>query len=670
MLTSETKRDRQQLTSTPTTSTEVEDLVKRMIYASAPHPPPDLEALDMERCEATAMGGALGAGACGPALWEVPFSDPASLPPPPSFDSPDSTDYDDPQTATLAASATTAGGGMGATVRDGPLAAQRQATELPPLVDSSTYGRHSTAVSLHIQGRQSETTTTSSRSGTARTSGEESPTSPIKRHQAWTLPNDIQQAPVGGSDSGGGPVRERRNTLQQDADSLTRKMAQRSEQRRAMRRVPVSERASPADTRQVAACNSTASSGVAMSARDRQVRRASSLTPASAVPGNAIRRAASLGSSIPRAGTQQTVMQEARAMVEETMAELVRAVAEEQAVSALESTGRQPAPRRFSVSSRDEALGHSPAPAPHDPSLSEDAKEAHTEEAQADKKAAHKTERLLRARQGVERARGEAAGAAGKVRHEASSTGAAARLEAAAAQLAEVEAEVNEARAEIETAEKGHLRFRSTEEQHLQRVRNSAAPGAGTAAQCAEAARRAARERAEDEENMRRAQAKLKGAGERLRRSALELALCRPPSRASQLVSSPRLSEWELSGSPGRQEVRRREQTSERGTPTDSSSSRLTSTRQPLSSGAPGLQGELVLEIGPEKPSSSQSQEELECCSPPRGRYPRTSARAWYVSEEARATHTTQLASHLEGMENWDEGSGSDGDDDDMLHRV
>ena len=349
----------QQATSSPLVTAGVDDLVKRMVSAASAHPPSDIEA-SLGQSEACARG----AGDCGTALREVPRVDgrhSASLPPAPPFDSLDPIDENELPAATPAAAATAVLGGMGAAVRDGLSAAPgRQAVRWStPFVNSSVHSMHAFC-------------------------------------------NDIEQVPIGSLESGGAPVPEERTTLKQDNDTLIHKMAQRTEQRRAMRGCRLSERANPA------------------------------------------------------------------------------------------------------------------------------------------------AERLLRARQCVEQAGDEAALVAGNVRQTgatevAERLQAVARLQAAATQLAEDEVEVSEALAEKEALDITCKRLlRWSREEHLQRVRNSAAPGAGTTEQWAEASRREAQEREEAKESMRRAQAKLEGATERLKHSALALALCEDYNRAFQRVSSPR----------------------------------------------------------------------------------------------------------------------------------
>ena len=67
---------------------------------------------------------------------------------------------------------------------------------------------------------------------------------------------------------------------------------------------------------------------------------------------------------------------------------------------------------------------------------------------------------------------------------------------------------------------------------HLQRVRNSAAPGMGAAAQRAEAKACVARQRAEEEARLQQAQAKVAALLERLKQAELKLALCEADERA------------------------------------------------------------------------------------------------------------------------------------------
>ena len=358
MIISKIERGRQQATSSPSVTVEVGDLVKRMVSAASARPLPDIEA-SLGQSGARARG----TSDCGTVLEEVPRVDErqsASLPPSPFFYPPDPTEEAEP--AATPAAAATAVGGKGTAVGDELSAAPGRIVRWStPFVNSSVRSMHAFC-------------------------------------------NDIEQAPIDRSDSGGTLVRERQTTLQHDNDALTRKMGQRSEQRRSMGGSLLSERASPA------------------------------------------------------------------------------------------------------------------------------------------------AERLLRARQCVKQTGDEAAVAAGNVRYETGATEVAARLQAAvrlqaaAAQLAEDEAEVAEALAEREAVDITckPLQRRWSREEHLQRVRNSAAPGEGTTEQWDEATRREVQEGEKAEESMRRAQAKLEGAAERLKQSALALALCEDYNRAFQLVSPPR----------------------------------------------------------------------------------------------------------------------------------
>ena len=72
----------------------------------------------------------------------------------------------------------------------------------------------------------------------------------------------------------------------------------------------------------------------------------------------------------------------------------------------------------------------------------------------------------------------------------------------------------------------------------LARVRNSAAPGAGTVAQRAEAEARVKRQRENDEARLTQAQAGLQEAQERLQKAELELAMCEADERAMDAALS------------------------------------------------------------------------------------------------------------------------------------
>ena len=72
----------------------------------------------------------------------------------------------------------------------------------------------------------------------------------------------------------------------------------------------------------------------------------------------------------------------------------------------------------------------------------------------------------------------------------------------------------------------------------LARVRNSAAPGTGTAAQRAEAEARVVRQREKDEARLSQAQAGLQEAQERLQKAELELAMCEADERAMDAALS------------------------------------------------------------------------------------------------------------------------------------
>ena len=67
---------------------------------------------------------------------------------------------------------------------------------------------------------------------------------------------------------------------------------------------------------------------------------------------------------------------------------------------------------------------------------------------------------------------------------------------------------------------------------HLQRVRNSAASGPGTAEQRAQASARAARQRAEEEARLQQAQANVSVLQEQMKQAELKLALCEADERA------------------------------------------------------------------------------------------------------------------------------------------
>ena len=85
---------------------------------------------------------------------------------------------------------------------------------------------------------------------------------------------------------------------------------------------------------------------------------------------------------------------------------------------------------------------------------------------------------------------------------------------------------------------------------HLHRVRNSAAPGMGTAAQRAEAKACVARQRVEEEARLQQAQAKVEALQERLKAAELKLALCEADERALDGMlseSSQQKSTWQKS---------------------------------------------------------------------------------------------------------------------------
>ena len=137
---------------------------------------------------------------------------------------------------------------------------------------------------------------------------------------------------------------------------------------------------------------------------------------------------------------------------------------------------------------------------------------------------AMRSERLTRARErlGAERARRKIALAKTETQREAASAAAKARLEAAAARLVEAKAEA--AAAAQEEKEAADASASAWSQVHIERVRSFPR---GTAANRAEEEKRSARERAQEEERLQLARAKLKGAQERLRRTEKELALCK-----------------------------------------------------------------------------------------------------------------------------------------------
>ena len=142
---------------------------------------------------------------------------------------------------------------------------------------------------------------------------------------------------------------------------------------------------------------------------------------------------------------------------------------------------------------------------------------------------AKRLERLARAQErlGAERARRKLALAQTETQREAASAAAKARLEAAAARLVEAEAEA--AAAAQEEREAADASASAWSGVHMERVRSSPR---GTAASRAEEETRAARERAQEEERLQLARAKLKAAQERLRRTEKELALRRTEEAA------------------------------------------------------------------------------------------------------------------------------------------
>ena len=137
---------------------------------------------------------------------------------------------------------------------------------------------------------------------------------------------------------------------------------------------------------------------------------------------------------------------------------------------------------------------------------------------------AMRSERLARARErlGAERARRKIALAKTETQRDAASAAAKARIEAAAARLVEAEAEAAAAAQEEKKAVDASASAWS--KIHMERVRSSPQ---STAASRAEEEVHAARERAQEEERLKLARAKLKGAQKRLRHTEKELALCK-----------------------------------------------------------------------------------------------------------------------------------------------
>ena len=142
---------------------------------------------------------------------------------------------------------------------------------------------------------------------------------------------------------------------------------------------------------------------------------------------------------------------------------------------------------------------------------------------------AMRLERLTRARERLvaERARRNIALAQTEAQREAASAAAKARLKTAAAQL--VEAEADAAAAAQEEKEAADVSASAWSAVHMERVRSFPRD---TAASRAEEERRAARERAQEEERLQLARAKLKAAQERLRRTEKEVALCKSEEAA------------------------------------------------------------------------------------------------------------------------------------------
>ena len=142
---------------------------------------------------------------------------------------------------------------------------------------------------------------------------------------------------------------------------------------------------------------------------------------------------------------------------------------------------------------------------------------------------AMRLERLTRARERLvaERARRNIALAQTDTQREAASAAAKARLKTAAAQLVEAEAEA--AAAAQEEKEAADASASAWSAVHVERVRSFPRD---TAASRAEEERRAARERAQEEERLQLARAKLKAAQERLRRTEKEVALCKSEEAA------------------------------------------------------------------------------------------------------------------------------------------
>jgi len=142
---------------------------------------------------------------------------------------------------------------------------------------------------------------------------------------------------------------------------------------------------------------------------------------------------------------------------------------------------------------------------------------------------AMRLERLTRARERLvaERARRNIALAQTETQREAASAAAKARLKTAAAQLVEAEAEA--AAAAQEEKEAADVSASAWSAVHMERVRSFPRD---TAASRAEEERRAARERAQEEERLQLARAKLKAAQERLRRTEKEVALCKSEEAA------------------------------------------------------------------------------------------------------------------------------------------
>jgi hypothetical protein len=133
-----------------------------------------------------------------------------------------------------------------------------------------------------------------------------------------------------------------------------------------------------------------------------------------------------------------------------------------------------------------------------------------------------RSERLARAQERLSAERARRKIALAKTETQRDTAAAKARLEAAATRLVEAEAEA--AAAAQEEKEAADASASAWSKVHMERVRSSPR---STAASRAEEEVHAARERAQEEERLKLARAKLKGAQKRLRHTEKELALCK-----------------------------------------------------------------------------------------------------------------------------------------------